>query len=371
MYYNLGDWIKVTYKRELDMIIYKIEVLDLTLIWKNLEINISRNVLVKNKEYPINKSLSIHKKTIKLDSQTIDWEFDFPYKDFYSYTWKDIDITLSLDLRILNKNYFDYEYSIDIILDTHKKPSYELYENNHLTFDKISYREMFWLFNLTTKQKIKKHIYIIATSFIVSLIFVLFVIITDKSMVYNVWWKNEDLIFYYLIIPLLVTIYSLYKIDWYFSNMVTFKWKPIVWNLEKGKNYKLRDFVTWISKYDLNNLTIKVVAYNTENWLEIERETTRDKNWNETTKDVVNRISNKFNHQNIFEKKISLIPSWEPLDKYIDDTIVFDKVFDNIYNPQMSYSTHWVDMKCEIILMSDVFYDKKISIWKHKFYPEK
>lgn len=371
MYDNLKEAIEVKTKLLWKNLVYKIKVLDNTILWKELEISFLKKALVKNKQKPVNKSEILWKKTITIDSTTIEWEFYFALaKDFYTYIWKDLDIKLSLDLKLKNKMFFDFHNSYDIVIDNHI--IYIDTDKEHKNFtnfrDKTNYKKIYSLFDINTKQKIKNYFYIIALISIISFIYVFYILFFGKSLVYNIWWETKNIIFYPLIIPFIFILFILFKINFFFSNIITFKSKEIQWTLIKWEKYNLKDFLSWISKLDMDNTTIKIIAYNIEKWQEKIIKKYRDSEWWYRTKEVEESFFNYINHQIIFEKEISFIPAWEPIEKYLSENIVFDKVFDNLFKPQLSFWTHSIDMNCEIKLISDTFYDESIIIPKNKFF---
>ncbi len=139
---------------------------------------------------------------------------------------------------------------------------------------------------------------------------------------------------------------------------MTFRLGKLPERLQPEKEYRASDFFTGRSKVPLENVTLRFVASNMEHG-QYERGSGTDRrtvSFSEPIRGVV-----------IFEKTVPSIPAKMPIAPYFNDRVSFTTMFELLYPPYMTSSTHGMNVHWEIQLLHPLFVDQEIIGPKERF----
>ena len=117
------------------------------------------------------------------------------------------------------------------------------------------------------------------------------------------------------------------------------------------KSYRVSEFFAGKSRVPLENVTLRVVAANMEHG-QYERGSGTDRrtvSFEEPIRGVI-----------LFEKEVAAIPPRVPIETFFNDKIEFTKMFELLYPPYMSSSSHGMDVHWEIQLLHPEFVDQEL-----------
>lgn len=308
---------------DLDFFLYKYD-----LYWKIFNIKLLQEVIVK-KGSPVNKSNTILSKDFLIDSPKKKIVIDLDWKNLYTYNWNNINMNLNLLFTIDDAIFFDTEINAKIIKKVENKQVY-MNTSNYLfkgidNFKIINNLIAIWFFNI----------------FVIILFIFFWTLITIKLFV---------MLSYLLIIIWIFLFIYLCKI--LLKRYMVFKLNDYDFSKSLEKNYKLSEIVTWKSKVNLSDITIRVVASNTEMWEHITW------SWKSRSKKVFTEYVNWFI---LYEEKIPFIPKNTDISEYIKWSFSFKEMYLYLYPPLIIDNTHWVWVILEIQLIHSKLIDQKIN----------
>ncbi len=315
---------------------------------KELELEFFLKTNVKS-SHPVNNQKTIWKKTIQMTSLTELVYIDLYKDEFYSYKWEYLDIDLFIKAKLDGILFFD---KIKVKKIAHfinsKKETVGIGKRALYPDDDFNFRENFQIL-----PKKKKRLLIIWAS-ISLLVFPL------AYVCWFVFWPGiiEMKHFFFLsglsiIIAFIVRLAMLNYLNQYLEIKFDTKWLNKV---EYGKAYQLHDFISGRSLVDIENLTVKIIAYN------LEKGQHREKNYSSSS----NR-KKTVNHKNeveiimIHEETVWNINKDTDISQKFRKSFQFNTMFDSLHPPLSISSTHWVDICWDIQFIHDKYTDKTIS----------
>lgn len=122
--------------------------------------------------------------------------------------------------------------------------------------------------------------------------------------------------------------------------------------ISRGDKYRVSQLVTGISPITLENIMIRVVACNVEKGQTSER--AGKGSYSRPFKEPVYGVL-------LYEKSIARLPARMPIERFLEDDVSFDPIFESLLPACMASSTHGLDLEWEIQLIHPNFIDHKVK----------
>lgn len=134
---------------------------------------------------------------------------------------------------------------------------------------------------------------------------------------------------------------------------------------ERNASYRLSEMLWGKPRVDLHNITLRIVAWNFEEWQYERKE-----------KDETQTIS--FSHPIraliIHTQKIDFIPRWADISSYFTWEVSFEEMYRVLYPHAMISETHWLKFHFEVQLIHNDFIDQElkrdIPMFPYKYFLE-
>jgi hypothetical protein len=124
----------------------------------------------------------------------------------------------------------------------------------------------------------------------------------------------------------------------------------------KWKKYKISEIIWGKSRVDLENIELRIVAWNLENWQYIR--------WSGSNRRTVS-FSNPIRGIILYKEKVNFIPKSTDISNYFNWDFNFDLMYKALYPEQMVSSSHWLSLRWEVQLIHDKFIDQEL-VWSNK-----
>lgn len=335
-----------------------LEVLNSELLLKDAEILLYAKVLVY---FPngLNKSEELYrKKFIVAENQ----EFIIELWDRYTYLWTAINMFYEVEV-IFNDSFF---------IDTNitKNIKYNLVKPNlNLPLKETNLYKLNSLSRKTDKDNLNFFENFIAVPPTYKIIFIILelLFLFIGWTIYNTLLHNENVhilinnslliifLLLFVIIPFFI-MFSLIK-----NKYMTFYFIKRDKTFSKDWVYKLKDIINWKTRVDLENVEIKIIAFNSEKW-QYTVSSSRGRRGRRRRSKRIENFSIPINKIELFKSEFSFIPKNVDIWEYIDWEVSFKELYEKLIPEYLISSNHWLALNCEVQLISDKFADQKFII---------
>lgn len=303
---------------DFDFFLYKYD-----LYWKKAKVTFINESETYRKS-PVNWKNTLFEKNFTITWLSNRVVLDLDNQNFYSYNWKHINSKLKILIQIDDSFFIDTKITKEIEKYLDNKNKNIISSNSILKqTDYFSYFKNFlalWLFH---------KLYVLTILSICIFSFFIFIFLSPFV-----------LFFAWLLIK---------KI---FQNYMTFELKKWFSFNYLNNEYNLSEIVTWKSKIDLHNITIRVVFSNTEVWQSIVW------TWeHRRTRTFIEQVNGFI----LYNEQIKFIPKNTDISDYLKWSISLDEIYKKLYPPLFITENHWIGITREIQLIHNRLVDKEIK----------
>jgi len=318
---------------------------------------------------PVNGSETIVKKTIQIHSPE-EIIFLTINKNFYKYIGEKISIIPQIFVKIDDSYLFDTKISKKILNELSRQPSVLTHPKKALN-PKDSFN---WIYSIksisyTDRVKVFLLMWIWAIVIIINTILGIHDQFSPENMTYFYSQYASDWDSSSPFMKSLAWSGTVWGVVWfwirlYLRRYMTFRFKNIKWNYGvKDHRYKLSHLIDGKSRVDLNNVTIKIVAWNIERW-----KYTRGSG----TKKRTVSFRNPVKAIEIFSKKYDFIPKETSISDYIAWDFSFQEMYKALYPECFISSSYWIFVHWEVQLIHDKLVDQELvgknDICKYEYF---
>jgi len=330
-------------------LVCNIEIFDEQLINQCARITITIQVNVFDRR-PINECKQLFKYDFIIEDKLTTINLPELFDEVYSYSGEKISIEIFAELKAKPKDILFFKtrikQRINLPVPNRSKVEQDT-EELISTHDEYNFSRNFKAIAMHNK---------IITILLILLILLMLGIVCG-NIVFFIYWYDSIIQFEYdpsiIIFQLMASGYFIY-VFWEIMQNRLQKYMDIQVaylpnDLSRKTSLKIADILSGRSKLDLENVTLRIVAYNIETGL-YERGTTKSHR--------ICRITGAVQGVLLYEKTLPNLSANKSIEDYFNDEIPLEPFFNTLYPPQMISKNHGIVVVWKIQLIHPIFVDQ-------------